>query len=304
MTNNDKQIILIVDDLPKNLQVLGSVLKKEGYRIAFAKSGEQALNYTANTPPDLILLDVMMPGMDGYEVCKQLKENKNTMDIPVIFITALGDVDDEYKGFELGGVDYITKPFHPKIVKARVNNQLRLKRKTELLEKLSFIDGLTDIYNRRKFDEVFENEWKRAQRSSKSLALIMIDIDYFKPFNDHYGHAYGDECLQKVAQSLKASIRRPADFIARYGGEEFVVILPETEVEGAVDVAESIRLNVESLSLPHEKSQISDFVTISLGVSDIVPQQNSVSNILLETADRCLYESKEQGRNQVKSHTL
>ncbi|MDM8522245.1 PleD family two-component system response regulator [Desulfococcaceae bacterium HSG8] len=299
--DNEKQLILIVDDVPKNLQVLGSVLKQEGHRIAFAKSGELALNYVSERRPDIILLDIMMPGMDGYEVCKKLKEHQETRDIPVIFITALGDADDEYRGFELGGVDYITKPFNPKIVKARVKNHLRLKRKTDLLESLAAIDGLTDIPNRRRFDEVFEKEWGRAVRASESLSLIMIDIDFFKKFNDNYGHAAGDECLRSVAQAMVNTLQRSADFVARYGGEEFVVILPETEIEGAVHIAEKIRLNIEKLKISHAENQVADHVTLSLGAASIIPKRNTSSLILIEAADKCLYEAKEGGRNQVKS---
>jgi len=244
----ESQLILIVDDISKNLQVLGSVLKNEGHRVAFAKSGKQTLKYIESNIPDLILLDIMMPEMDGYEVCKIIKQDPRTMNIPIIFITALDDTENEYHGFELGAVDYITKPFHPKIVKARVNNHLRMKRRADLLENLASIDGLTEISNRRKFDEVFEEEWKRAKRNSEYLSIVMMDIDYFKQFNDHYGHAEGDECLRKVARSLITSIQRPADFAARYGGEEFVAVLPDTKTQGAFNLAEKIRINIENLN--------------------------------------------------------
>ncbi|MCP4346458.1 MAG: PleD family two-component system response regulator [Desulfobacterales bacterium] len=294
------QRILIVDDVPKNLQVLGSVLKKEGYLIAFAKNGEHALDYIAEHQPDLILLDIMMPGTDGYEVCRKLKEDQKTRDIPVIFITALGDADDEYRGFEIGGVDYITKPFNPKIVKARVKTHLLLKRKTEILEKLASIDGLTEINNRRRFDEMLETEWNRAKRELKPLSLVMTDIDYFKNFNDSYGHAAGDECLRKVAGTLAKTVQRSPDFVARYGGEEFAAILPDTGINGAAGIAEKMRLNTESLQIPHEQNRASGYVTLSLGVAAVIPDENTSSAALVEAADRCLYEAKKNGRNQVK----
>lgn len=231
MPDKMKQQILIVDDVPRNLQLLGNILKSEDLNVAFAQNGKQAIEYALNKQPDLILLDIMMPEMDGYEVCWKLKENNLTKDIPVIFITALGDTADEYRGFKLGGVDYITKPFDSKIVQVRVENYLRLKRKTDLLEQLSSIDGLTEIPNRRRFDETFDNEWARAKRIQIKISLIIADIDYFKQFNDTYGHAAGDKCLRKVARALKRTIQRPSDFVARYGGEEFVLILPETDIQ-------------------------------------------------------------------------
>ena len=213
-----KQQVLVVDNIPKNLQLLGNVLKSENIKVAFAQNGKQAIEYAQNKLPDLILLDIMMPEMDGYEVCRQLKANSATMDIPIFFISALDDEKDEYFGFKVGGVDYITKPFKPRIVQVRVANYLRLKRKTVLLEKLSSIDGLTDIYNRRRFDDTLKQEWARVKRNQTSLSLIMIDIDFFKQFNDTYGHSAGDNCLRSVAESLKRSLQRPADFVARYGG--------------------------------------------------------------------------------------
>jgi len=302
MLKNDIEnpLILIVDDVPKNLQVLGSVLKKEGYRIAFANSGEQVLDYIVEHQPDLILLDILMPNMDGYEVCKRLKEHQNSKDIPVIFVTALGDIDDQCHGFELGGVDYITKPFNPKIVKARVKTHLCLKRKTDCLEALSSIDGLTDIPNRRKFDEVIENEWHRARRESKPLSLILIDIDFFKKFNDTYGHATGDECLRRVAHALQKMIQRPADLVARFGGEEFVAVLPDTELEGAVYIAEKMRLSIESLNISHEQNKAAKHVTISIGVVTTIPKGDMLPIALIENTDKCLYEAKEAGRNQIK----
>jgi len=301
MPDTNKQHILVVDDVPRNLQLMGTVLKAINAKVAFAQNGKQAIEYAQSKHPDLILLDIMMPEMDGYEVCKRLKDTQTTKDIPIIFITALNDENDEYHGFKLGAVDYITKPFNPKIVQVRVANYLRLKRKTDLLEKLSSIDGLTEIHNRRRFDETLENEWSRDKRDQAYISLILIDIDFFKQFNDMYGHAAGDNCLRKVAAKLKEVLLRPADFVARYGGEEFVVLLPETDIKGAEVIAEKLRTGIESLNIPHEKSTVSDIVTISLGIATTIPEKGLSHNELIETADKYLYESKKNGRNQWRS---
>lgn len=296
-----KQTILIVDDVAMNIKVLGDSLKMD-YSVRFATNGEKALEMAmSSSPPDLILLDVMMPGMDGYEVCHRLKAEKQTWNIPVIFITAMSQEEDETKGLELGAVDYIRKPFSLPIVKSRVKTHLELKRHRDTLEYLSMLDGLTGIPNRRRFDECFDTEWKRAERTSSSLSLIMIDIDYFKDFNDCYGHQLGDECLKQVARALSHSVNRAADCVARYGGEEFVCILPGTEIQGAVLVGESMRKNVEALNVPHMGSSVADCVTISLGTASMVPKRERSQFSLLEAADRCLYKAKDAGRNQMKS---
>ena len=301
---NETSFIFVVDDIPKNLQVVGSLLKKKGYRIAFAKDGEQALNYIADNQPDLILLDIMMPGIDGYEVCRRLKEDPKTKDIPIIFLTAMGDEEDEYRGLQMGGVDYITKPFNPKILEVRVKNQLQLQRKTKLLEKMVHIDGLAEIYNRRHFDDILEREWKRAKRDLLHLSLVLIDIDFFKKYNDTYGHASGDDCLRKVAQALYKTPQRSNDLVARYGGEEFAAILPDTKTNDAEEIAQKMRQNIESLNIPHEQNNAADHVTISVGVTTIIPNENYSPTSLIEAADKCLYEAKEGGRNQVKCQLI
>ncbi len=299
-----KQTILIVDDIVMNIKVLGDALKSD-YSVRFATNGEKSLEMAlSSTPPDLILLDIMMPGMDGYEVCRRLKSDKQTWLIPVIFITGMSQEEDETKGLELGAVDYITKPFSLPIVKARVKTHLELKRHRDTLEYLSMLDGLTGIPNRRCFDKCFDTEWKRSERTSTSLSLIMIDIDYFKNFNDCYGHQLGDECLKQVAKTLAHSVNRAADRVARYGGEEFVCILPGTDIQGAVRVGESMRRNIEALNVSHLTSAVSDHVTISAGTATIVPKREHSQFSLLEAADRCLYKAKDDGRNQAKSLDL
>ena len=296
--------ILIVDDVPTNIKILGETLR-EDYEVVFATSGPKALEIAfADDPPDLILLDIMMPEMDGYEVCRQLKADAGARDIPVIFISAKGEVEDETKGLEMGAVDYIIKPFRIPVVRARVQTHLHLKRKTELLEKLAWVDGLTEIPNRRRFDQYLQQEWARARRRRASLSIIMVDIDYFKQFNDVYGHAAGDECLKKVARTLTDSFLRPGDLAARYGGEEFAAVLPETDAAAAETLAERLRRNVEALGIAHVASSVSQVVTISLGAAAVKPSPANEPVRLVAAADAMLYESKNGGRNQVRCVSL
>lgn len=299
-----KKTILIVDDVPANIRILGESLRSD-YKIRLATSGKKALEIAGSSnPPDLILLDIIMPEMDGYEVCRQLKEDSTTKDIPVIFITSMNQEEDETKGLALGAVDYIVKPFSFPIVKARVKTHLELKHHRDTLETLSALDGLTGIPNRRRFDENLKIEWLRALRESNPLSLLMVDIDHFKYFNDKYGHISGDDCLKQVAICLAKSYYRPADFVARYGGEEFAVILPMTDIQGAVTVAQSLIKQIEKLKIPHGSSPISNQVTISLGAAAIIPHHDRSPTTLVEGADKCLYQAKEAGRNCVKSRDL
>ncbi len=296
---NKMATVLIVDDMSTNIKVLANGLKNE-YHIQVATNGAKAIEIAlSSTPPDLILLDIIMPDMDGYEVCRRLKNDAHTSGIPIIFVSALGDVLDEEKGLNLGAVDYISKPFHLPIVRARLRNHMRLKRKTDLLEDMSHMDGLTQVANRRQFDETFEKEAQRCQRDQHYLGVIMIDIDYFKPFNDNYGHGKGDDCLVKVASCLNAQIKRASDLFARYGGEEFVVILPNTPPKEVVAIAEKLRAAVDQLMLKHEYSPVTDHVTISLGAACELIESHQQALDLLSKADKALYMAKEQGRNRV-----
>ena len=293
-----RRSVLIVDDMVANIKVLANLLKDE-YTIQVASSGHKALDIArGHAPPDLILLDIVMPEMDGYEVCRALKNDAATSRIPVIFISALDEVSDETRGLDLGAVDYISKPYHVDIVRARVRNHMNLKARTDLLEEMSHIDGLTQVANRRHFDETLKREIRRLKRSGSPLGLVMLDIDYFKPFNDHYGHGKGDDCLIRVAGVLQKVIQRPGDLFARYGGEEFVAILPETDRAGVQLIAEAMRTAVEALNHPHEHSQIADHVTISVGCMVRVPGGESPEEFLRQV-DEALYEAKRQGRNRV-----
>ncbi|AIB10646.1 diguanylate cyclase [Azospirillum argentinense] len=292
--------ILVVDDIPSNVHVLSRILKDD-HDIYFATDGAKALELAQSRLPDLVLLDIMMPGMDGYEVCSRLKAEPVTRDIPVIFISAKSEVEDETYGLEVGAIDFISKPISPPIVKARVRNHLLLKRQTDLLRTLSFNDGLTGIANRRRFDEVMLREWRRCGRAQLPLSLIMLDVDQFKPYNDHYGHQAGDECLRAVAQLLAEQMMRPGDLAARYGGEEFVCLLPETDEDGAVQVAERLRRTVAERRLPHAVSHVADHITISLGVATARPTLDDTPDRLSQLADGLLYEAKRAGRNRVCS---
>jgi diguanylate cyclase (GGDEF)-like protein len=299
MIDEPNPLVLIVDDTNTNIQILAQALLQD-YRVKFATSGQVALQLaSAPEKPDLILLDVMMPDMDGYEVCRRLQDNPSTRDIPIIFVTAKSDIQDQEYGFNIGAVDYIIKPFELPIVRARVRNHINLKRKTELLEKLALIDGLTSIANRRRFDEVLRVEWNRAMRNQASLSLLMIDVDHFKSFNDNYGHGAGDECLKRVASALKKSLFRAGDFVARYGGEEFAVVLPKCNADNARNVAERIRATVEALNILHRYSGAADHITVSIGYAALVPTRNGDPQTLIETADRSLFLAKQGGRNRV-----
>lgn len=293
-----KPVILIVDDTPTNVRVLAEFLHND-YRVRVAPGGQEALEQIERQgPPDLILLDVMMPGMDGYEVCRRLKGNPSTMNIPVIFVTARDDASDEEKGLRLGAADYIVKPFHLPIVAARVHNHIQLKIKTDLLESLAMLDGLTGIPNRRRFDEALEEEWLRSRREKQPLSLIMADIDVFKAFNDLYGHGAGDVCLTRVAAILEQTVARPGDLVARYGGEEFVMLLPNTDLAGAKRVADRFRSQVEAMRQPHAASRAAEWLTVSVGFASVPGTDSSNAASLLAHADRMLYRAKKEGGNR------
>lgn len=291
--------VLIVDDTPVNIRMLVSALK-DTYRVRVANGGLKALAIAeSEDPPDIILLDVRMPEVDGYEVCRRLKQNPETMQIPVIFVTTRGSSEEEAFGLNLGAVDYISKPFNIAVVKARVRTHLQLKRRTDKLEALAMVDGLTGIANRRSFDQTIKQEWRRIQRTAGHLSLLMIDIDEFKAYNDHYGHGTGDECLRRVAGAIESTVRRPGDFVGRYGGEEFVVLLPECDLKGAMKMAEKIRMAIKDLNIPHAFSQITDHLTVSLGCKSMQSEPGTSYTELLLKADQALYLAKERGRDRV-----
>jgi diguanylate cyclase (GGDEF)-like protein len=283
--------LLLVDDQPTNIQALHRVFSTD-CQVLMATNGERALQVCRDRQPDLVLLDVQMPGMDGHELCAQLKADPGLQGISVIFVTAQDHPDEETRALDAGAADFITKPFNPTVVRARVRTQLTLKHQADLLRELAFVDGLTGVHNRRHFDERFAAEARRAQRTRSPLAVLMCDVDHFKHYNDHFGHLAGDDCLRRIASALRACLRRPTDLLARYGGEEFVCLLPDTDLAGAIGVAQLMEDAVRGLALPHPGAE--GCVTISLGVSASPHAQG-----LVEAADKALYLAKAAGRSRV-----
>jgi diguanylate cyclase (GGDEF)-like protein len=295
---HSKPKLLVVDDQPINIQVMYQIFAPD-YQVFMATSGLQALALCKENPPDLILLDVVMPGMDGFEVCTQLKTDETTRNIPVIFVTGHNDAEQETYGLDVGAVDFISKPVNPAVVRARVKTHLTLKFQSDVMRKLVFLDGLTGVYNRRYFDQQLSMEMARAVRNDSPLALIMLDVDFFKRYNDHYGHQAGDDCLRMVSSALKEGLRRPADLVARYGGEEFACILPDTDFVSAMAMAEDLELRVRAKAITHEQSDVAKVVTVSLGVAGRGPKGAGSVTALLAQADAQLYNAKHAGRGRV-----
>lgn len=308
---SDRFKILIVDDSLLNLEALRGILTsvdavtgdagEEIYTVFTANSGLEALEKVETEKPDLILLDIIMPGMDGFEVLARLKASAVTSPIPVIIITGLDREQDEERGFSLGAVEYITKPFKKSIVSARIKTHQKIVEQMRIIERMSLIDALTDMPNRRNFDNRISMEWKRSIREKTPISVLMIDIDRFKKFNDTYGHQNGDIALKSVACSIEAALNRPADFAARWGGEEFAVILPNTGLASAAMIAERIRSNVGNGEIPGIGDNPPLHVTVSIGASSIIPSVDSLVTDIIGQADKALYAAKEAGRNRVSA---
>jgi diguanylate cyclase (GGDEF)-like protein len=313
-------LILIVDDSDSSRLLLETILRNAGYtQVVTAGSAAEALDVLGvngggqSLDVDCVLMDIVMPGMDGIEAVRAIKATPRLRDIPVLMVTVRDEEESLERAFEAGAIDYIQKPVSKIELRARVNSALRLKaemdarkaRERELeeltgkLAQLSNMDGLTGAPNRRNFEAFFRSEWKRASRSGLPLSVLMIDIDFFKNYNDHYGHLDGDECLRRVAAAINGALRRPSDFYARYGGEEFVAVLPGTDTDGAATIAERIRRRVKELSIPHEASAIATHVTVSAGAATACDFEHTDAFDLVEAADRALYQAKNAGRDQV-----
>jgi diguanylate cyclase (GGDEF)-like protein len=307
LTAGRRPRLLIIDDQPLMVQALYQVFERD-CQVFMGTRGEQALSLCRTHRPDLVLMDVVMPGMDGFEACRNLKADLDTRDIPIIFVTAKDDEAAEAKGLDAGAVDFLTKPVNPRIVRARVRTHLMLKLQSDLLRRMVFVDGLTGVFNRRHFDERLEAEWGRALRNHTELSLLMIDVDHFKAYNDRHGHQAGDACLREIAKVLRRCIKRSGDIIARFGGEEFACILPETETETVMSLACMIEQRIRedvgaSASLPDLGSP----VTVSIGVATkpaaIDANRFGVSD-LLALADQQLYAAKATGRARVLGRAL
>lgn len=324
--------IVIVDDTIFSLEVTKAFLISAGYLDVITVQSARKLyrlidGYSERGAVefDLILMDIVMPDVDGIEACKNIKKREWMVDVPVIMVTATTDKADLQLAFSAGAMDYITKPLNQVELLARVRSALKLKHETdrrkaresellevtrqlqeanERLQNLSFLDGLTGIANRRHFDQVLLQESKRAMRENTPLSLIMLDIDFFKSFNDTYGHLKGDDCLKMVASTLKQTLKRPGDFPARYGGEEFAVVLPNTDELGAAIVGEELQASIERANIPHINSLCADRVTVSIGVVTRVSGQSDTPEDLILAADRALYRSKHGGRNRVSVEHL
>jgi len=298
MAENKKEFtILIADDEKINVEILGGILSPV-YNLLIARNGMRVLELAKKHKPDLILLDVLMPAMSGFDVISKLKESDETGNIPVIFITGLKSTEDEEKGFFLGAVDYITKPFKKSIIKARVNTHIKIVDQMRTIEQISLIDPLTKISNRRGFENRLTVEWNRAVREKTPISILMTDIDKFKNYNDTYGHQQGDAALKAFAVVAVESINRAVDFAARWGGEEFVILLPGTDASGALEVAERMRKNVRTSVIPTEEGAETG-ITVSIGVHSVIPGKNTSTNEFINKADQALYTAKESGRDRV-----
>jgi len=305
--------ILLVDDSPTILAVTKPMLIKMGHEVVTAENGEEALQSYKREAPNLVLMDVNMPVMDGYTAAQRIRSEYPQDWVPIIFLSGANDEEHLELGIRAGGDDYLIKPCGYVVLEAKIRAMQRIDemRRRQLdtsaqllaanreLERLASEDGLTDLANRRHFDVYLATELARAQRNKQTVALVLCDVDFFKPYNDHYGHPAGDECLKRVSAALQSACRRPADLVARYGGEEFALVLPETELSGAVTLAEAARKAVEELKIPHAQSKAVPHVSISAGVAAQLPEMTITAEQLIMAADQALYQAKHLGRNRV-----
>ena len=343
-----QETLFIVDDMSKNIQLLVDFLSEYHFKVLVANDGAEAIEMIEQAQPDLCLIDIMMPGIDGFETCQRLKSNPLTEQIPIIFMSALSDTFNIVQGLKLGAVDYITKPFQQEEVVARIRTHLSLvqlqkkmtsaneellnsnqglellnaeilqlnqKLKSEIKEHEStqeqlietnrkllgfaHIDGLTEVPNRRRQDEYLQQTWQTMSEIGAEMSLLLCDIDFFKHYNDYYGHLVGDQCLQSIAQVLLSAVRSSNDMVSRFGGEEFTVIMPDTSINEALEVAGRVQKELRQVAMEHVKSPISPFVTFSIGVACLQPRKDQSPLKLLEMADLALYQAKENGRNDI-----
>ena len=292
-----RERILIIDDSPVQAERLRSILQDD-YTVTLANTAESGLKYAKEGNFDLVLLDVVMPEMDGFVLLKKLQEEIITQHTPVILITSLSDAENEERGLTLGAVDYITKPYHPPIVRARVNTHIKLSRYRRQVEQSAMIDPMTGVSNRRGYENCYYRKWQDAVRLKAPISLCMMDIDKFKVYNDTFGHPAGDRVIRAVAGVAADYLRRSTDFFARYGGEEFVAIIQGNDAGTAFTQLRRLREAVENLHIPHNP-EVSQWVTVSIGGVTIRPKMSDSYNTYLEIADTMLYDAKRYGRNQV-----
>lgn len=334
MINMGKINILIVDDRKKNLLVLESILEPLSANIVKAYSGKEALDLLFDYEFAVALIDVRMPEKDGFEIGEIMRSSERTSHIPIIFVTAISkEQDNIIKGCDSEVGDYLSKPIiDTKVILSEVQifieiydqkqeiikQSLRLEEKVHELERtkqelqeensnleqISYFDKLTGIANRHNLDDYFNSVLKNAIRNEDNFSIMMIDIDYFKDFNDNYGHVLGDSCLVNIAKVIKGSLKRPLDFVARYGGEEFIVLLPETDRDGALKVAVDIKKNIELVNIKHETSKIASYVTVSTGIATLIPKKTDYLEGIVAKADKALYQAKNEGRNRVKAYDI
>ncbi len=296
--------VLVVEDSKSIRDLVCAYIQDVGHQTATAENGEDALDAFSVEKVDLVLMDVELPGIDGYETTRRLRARMSGNWIPIIFLSSNYSSGHFVEGINAGGDAYLAKPVNGPVLQAMVKAMGRiaamrdeLHRVNRELEELSVIDPLTSLVNRRGLNMHLSREWGRSNREGSALSLILIDVDHFKKYNDNYGHLEGDNCLEKVSKAMVSVAMRPADVVARYGGEEFVVLLPNTGLDGAAEVAERIRAAVQALALPHAHSSTADCVTVSIGVAE--KGEKTYSDDLISEADKALYTAKENGRNGV-----
>ena len=296
--------VLVVDDSQTQRAIIGEYLKPLNCEVTLLASGEEALMQVTEQVPDLIILDVEMPGLNGFDACKAIRGFLQDNWVPIVYLTGRTEPADLVEGLNVGGDAYITKPVHQDVLVAISKAMLRVSSvQSELisankkLDEVAHFDVLTQVMNRRGYEDMLNRLWKDHERRKAHLSILLMDIDFFKKYNDGYGHIKGDECLREVAQTLKRALKRPVDVLARYGGEEFVVLLPDTDIEGAKAVANRLIECMANANIPHEFSEAKPFVTVSIGAA--YNREGESMSSILETADKALYQAKEAGRNQV-----
>jgi diguanylate cyclase (GGDEF)-like protein len=290
--------VLIVDSSSLVLNTIYNVLSPE-YRVECAMSGYEALEVLSTKAIDLALIDSSLPDINGYNLCRQMKKNDHWQDIPVIFLSDQKEIQNQLVGFSLGAIDYMIKPIEPLLLKARLKNYISLKKYYDKLKRQSLFDELTKLPNRRYFYKVIKQEWKMACTKEMCISLLFLDIDFFKEYNDFYGHVAGDVCLNKIAKALKKSIHHTHDLAARYGGEEFVIILPHTRMDGAIQVAQYVRSNIDALAIRQAETIPFSYITVSVGVTSIIPKNKCKVLDFIRLADKAMYQSKKRGRDQI-----